>query len=70
MYQVIWNKYGAYILVGETTLHYGTPATWADWEEWVKTSGFEIVSETISESPPAPGSRRGVIRADVRRISH
>lgn len=70
MYNVVWDPYGARILAGETTLHYGTPATWADWEEWVKTSGFEIVSETISETPPAPGARRGVIRADVRRISH
>lgn len=69
MYNVVWDRYGARILAGETTLHYGTPATWADWEEWVKTSGFEIVSETIEQILP-PGEHKAMVWAGVRRISH
>lgn len=69
MYNVVWDRYGARILAGETTLHYGTPATWADWEEWVKTSGFKIVSETVEQILP-PGERKATVWAEVRRISH
>jgi hypothetical protein len=68
MYNVVWDRYGARILTGETTLHYGTPATWADWELWVKAAGFEIVSETVEQILP-PGDRKATVWAEVRRVS-
>jgi len=72
MYNVVWDRYGARILAGETTLHYAPweqVPTWGHWQDWVSATGFEIVSETVEQILP-PGDRKATVWAEVRRISH